>query len=62
MVEEGRLETVDSGQSTRHYSLSPDSGGCGGGGQGWILSTHSHTRKITRNTFAFIFIALSLHT
>ena len=47
MVEEGRLETVDSGQSTRHYSLSPDSGGCGGGGQGWILSTHSHTRKVT---------------
>ena len=33
----------------------------GGGGQGWILPSHSHTRKVTQNTFAFIFIALSLH-
>ena len=48
---------MDSGQSTRHCSLSPDSGGCGGGGQGWILTTHSPPETEFNDPSLVIFIA-----
>ena len=56
-VEEGRLETVDSGQSTRHYSLSPDSRGWGRRPGVDITFTFAHQKSNSKHLRFYLYCA-----